>query len=569
MSRKAEQAAAPTPGWAPLAEADAGVSPQTIRRLLWFLLLLGLAARAVRFLVCFPLWDDEAFLCANFIDASFADLLQPLDYHQVAPLGFLAVELAAVKLLGFHEWSLRLFPFLCGLGSMVLFYHLSGKLLSGWPRVMAVAMFAVAYPGIRHGAEAKQYASDLLVGLVLVVLLVQWLYDRRAAWSALLVAFVPLALLFSYPGVFVAGGVSIAWGWSLLRRGDLRQWLFWAAYNLLLVVSFAGVMWLAARGQTEAELEWMVRYWHYALPPREWGAFFRWLGLTHVGDLMAVPAGGGRGGSAFNFFLWLLGLGVLVRRKQGTLLWLALVPMALHFVAALMHRYPYGGHVKFSQYMVPMMCVLMGLGAATLVRAVSLKKWTTWNLRLATAALAAIAVGCMARDFCFPYKNVTDRRHRDFARWFWTSAQFQGEVACSIRDMDNPFIPQRTATLNWTAMYLCNQAIYSPRHHRGEAVQWDQLSEQRPMRIVIYRPGNLRFDHHRYRHWRARLQEKFRIVAWEQFAMPCYGRRRERGPTNVDHIEVITVIPRLEYQRQSPSVPSPVVAEEPSQLLRR
>ncbi len=559
MNQKATKPPAKSPGWSPLADPESGTADSTIQRWLVFLLALGLAARAVRFLLCFPLWDDEAFLCANFIGTSFADLLQPLDYHQVAPLGFLAVELAAVKLLGFHEWSLRLFPFLCSMGSMVLFYHLSGRLLSGWSRVMAVAVFAVSYPGVRYAGEAKQYASDLLVGLVLVVLLGQWLSHRRMLWLALLAAFVPAALLFSYPAVFVAGGVSIALGWTLLRQGDLRSWLFWGGYNLLLVASFALVVWLAARKQTEAELEWMVRYWHYALPPREWGAFFRWLGLTHIGDLMAVPVGGGNGGSAFSFLLWLVGLGVLLRRKQGVLLWLAVVPMALHFTAAVLHRYPYGGHVKFSQYMVPMMCVLMGLGAAALVRTLSLRKWTTWNLHLATAALAAIAVGSMARDFCFPYKNTTDRQHRDFARWFWKAAQFQGEVACSLSDMGNPFVPERTTTLNWTAMYLCNQAIYSPRHHRGEAVQWDQVGEQRPMRIVVYRPGNIQFDHTLYRQWRAQLQEKFRIVAWEQFAMPCYGKR-ESEPSNVDHIEVLTVIPRLRYQRQRPPVPLPVAA---------
>ncbi len=554
--------------WEPLGEPAAQDGGEALSRWLWFLLALGLAARAVRFLLCFPLWDDEAFLCANFLDASFADLLQPLDYHQVAPLGFLAIELAAVKLLGFHEWSLRLFPFLCSVGSLVLFFHLSGRLLQGWPRVLAVALFAVAYPGIRYAAEAKQYASDLLVGLVLVVLLVQWLASSRRGWLVALVAFVPLGQLLSYPAVFVAGGVSLALGWSLIRRGDLAAWLLWGAYNLLLVVSFAAVVWIAARGQTQAELEWMVRYWHYALPPKEWGAFFRWLALTHVGDLMAVPVGGGRGGSSFSFLLWLIGLGVLLRRRQGVLLLLVLVPMALHFTAAMLHRYPYGGHVKFSQYMVPMLCLTMGLGAAALVRTLSLKRWTTWNLHAATVALAAIAVGCMARDFVFPYKNTTDRLHRDFARWFWKVASHQGEVACAIRDMGNPFIPERTTTLNWTAMYLCNQAIYSPRHHRNLPVEWNQASEQRPMRIVIYRPGNIHFDHQGYRRWRAELTEKFRIVAWEQFAMPCYGKR-EREPSNVDHIEVMTVIPRLRYQRQRPPVPLPTAARTPERSLRR
>ncbi len=526
------------------------------QRWLWILLGLGLAARAVRYLLCFPLWDDEAFLCVNLIGASYAELLGPLDYHQVAPVGFLFIELTTVKLLGFWEWSLRLFPFLCGLGSMVLFFWFSGRVLSGWPRVLAVAVFAVSYPAIRHAAEAKQYASDLLVGLAQISLFVHW-YQTQQRWSLMgLLALVPLGLVISYPAVFVAGGVSLSWAFALWEPRLRRSWPWWLVFNALLGGSFAGVMWLA-QAQSQAELEWMVQYWHYALPPRQWKEFFRWVAWTHVGDLMAIPVGSGRGGSALSFVFWALGLGVLLWRRQGVLALLATGPLAAHFVAALMHRYPYGGHVKFTQYIAPMICVTMGVGIWAAAAGPRWIRRRLLNLQLAVGVLAMIAVGCMARDFCFPYKTRTDRRHRDFARWFWHTAQFQGPVVCAISDLGNPFIPDRTESLNWTAMYLCNQAIYSPRHHRGEEPAWDEVSEQQPLRIVIFRPGTTQFRHELYRHWRSQLQVKFRIVAWEQFAFPCYGKR-EKKLSNVDHVEVITVVPRARYQHESPRIPDPV-----------
>src|SRR5215831_5380695 len=65
--------------------------------------ILGLAARCVRYFLRFPLWEDECFLCVNLIDRDFRGLIQPLNYHQVAPLLFLWMQLAVVKLLGFHE----------------------------------------------------------------------------------------------------------------------------------------------------------------------------------------------------------------------------------------------------------------------------------------------------------------------------------------------------------------------------------------------------------------------------------------------------------------------------------
>ena len=71
---------------------------------------LGVLLRIARYLMDYPLWWDEAFVAVNFIRRDYLDLLRPLDYGQVCPILFLWCELAIVKLLGFSEWSLRLFP---------------------------------------------------------------------------------------------------------------------------------------------------------------------------------------------------------------------------------------------------------------------------------------------------------------------------------------------------------------------------------------------------------------------------------------------------------------------------
>src|SRR5947207_13177836 len=108
--------------------ADRFLSPEQQSRLVTAFVVLGLVARCVRYLLDFPLWEDECFLCVNFIDRTFAGLLQPLDFHQVAPPLFLWIELAAVKLFGYGERSLRLFPFLCSVASLFLFRRLAGRL---------------------------------------------------------------------------------------------------------------------------------------------------------------------------------------------------------------------------------------------------------------------------------------------------------------------------------------------------------------------------------------------------------------------------------------------------------
>ena len=82
---------------------------------------LGIAARCMRMALRLPLWPDEAFLSASLIDRGYAGLLEPLEYHQVAPFLFMWVQLTFVKLVGFTEFALRMFPFLCGIGSLFLF----------------------------------------------------------------------------------------------------------------------------------------------------------------------------------------------------------------------------------------------------------------------------------------------------------------------------------------------------------------------------------------------------------------------------------------------------------------
>ena len=151
------------------------------------------------------------YLGASLIERGYRELLRPLEYYQVAPLLFLWVELAVVRLLGFAEWTLRLFPLLCGVASVFVFAHVARRTLAGVPRLLAVAIFAVSFYLIRHATEVKPYATDLLVTLVLMALAVEWWRDRGATgWLWALAASMPLALGFSYPAVFVAGGIALA-----------------------------------------------------------------------------------------------------------------------------------------------------------------------------------------------------------------------------------------------------------------------------------------------------------------------------------------------------------------------
>src|ERR1019366_2491614 len=48
----------------------------------------------LRYALNLPIWGDEGFLGINILDRSFHDLLRPMEYIQVAPLGFLWLQRA-------------------------------------------------------------------------------------------------------------------------------------------------------------------------------------------------------------------------------------------------------------------------------------------------------------------------------------------------------------------------------------------------------------------------------------------------------------------------------------------
>ena len=102
---------------------------QRIDRAVLAFVALGVVLRVGHYLNNYPLWGDEAFLALSFLRRGYLDLLLPLEYGQICPILFLWAELTAVKLFGFSEWSLRLCPLICGVGSVFLFRHVAGRVL--------------------------------------------------------------------------------------------------------------------------------------------------------------------------------------------------------------------------------------------------------------------------------------------------------------------------------------------------------------------------------------------------------------------------------------------------------
>jgi hypothetical protein len=531
-------------------EVEAGESRPWLSRQwrwIWFFIALGAAARLLRYGLRFPFWGDESLISVNFLNRGYLDLLQPLDAHQVAPLLFLWIEATAVRLFAFSEYSLRAWSCVGALASLLLFPYFARQLLRGTALVLAIAVFAVSYPCIRYAAEVKPYGGDVLMALVLMTLTVRWWRQpEQTRWLWGLVGVTPLAIGVSYPAVFVAGGVSLVVAGVLWQTSVRRGWLPWVVYNLVLLASFGLFFVLVAGRQMTAESTVMTDFWRDAFPPLDSPiALASWLFTTHTSDMLAHPVGGEHCGSILTAVLCIVGLAVLCRRRQYRVLALCLLPAALNFVAAAMHRYPYGGHVRMAMHLAPAICLLTGLGAAALVewrRPGARVQWpSSSRLRAALIVLALICAVSIGRDLYRPAKADFDLKNRAFTQWFWNHMTWDRELVCLRTDLGLSFPKPGHAWYCGVSEYLCYQRIYSPRHARGEPAHLDRVSVSRSLCCVQYRSGYWGYDETRFAAWLETMKIRYDLVGTDRYPL-IHGRVAQ--PENVDYVEVYKFIPK-------------------------
>ena len=148
----------------------------------------------------------------------------------------------------------------------MLFRHAAGRVLRRVPLLLAVAIFAVAYHPIRHAADVKPYASDLLAALALMAVAFDWLRTpERAGWMWGLAAIAPIAIALSHPAVFVAGGIVVGLLPAVAKARRRRVWIAYATFALSTAGMFLGLYVLFTHAQAAATLTTMQVHWAAAI----------------------------------------------------------------------------------------------------------------------------------------------------------------------------------------------------------------------------------------------------------------------------------------------------------------
>jgi hypothetical protein len=329
---------------------------------------LGAAVRGAQFLSDRGLWMDETSLAENLRGRSPLELLGPLSNTQLAPPLFLLAEWAARRTLGFHNWSLRLIPLVCGVASLFLFDRLARHYLKPTAALIALALFAVSDDLIYYASELKPYSCDVTVALACSLLGAAMdagplTLLRVALFGALGAA----AVWSSFPALFVLAGVGLT---HLAASLHARDWPRAAAVTLTGLIWLLGFASLYAVSRVQlGESGAMWAFWASVFPPRPSGVAgtFAWalrrfvylfvnpLNFSNPLDprLFAAPA----------LLLFLFGSVTLARRDSRAFAMIAL-PGLFALLASALRMYPF--HGRLALFAVPYLLLLIAEGAGWL-----------------------------------------------------------------------------------------------------------------------------------------------------------------------------------------------------------
>lgn len=380
----------------------------------WCMLIgAGIAWRLLRYALNFPFWGDEAYLNISILHRDFTTLLQPLEYAQVAPLLYMWIQRAVYLVAGGHEYSLRACSLLAGVSALLLFARWSRRSLPPTAALLATGIFAATYYLVRHTCESKPYAGDLLAAMILFHVGSSWQHNpQRRAPALYATAAAAILVWFSYPAIFVAGGVSLALLPAIWHHPTRKTLGSWAIYNFATGISFGLYYWLYVSAAAQrAAGSWLEDYWQHSFPPANLLALPRWLLEIHAGRMLAYPLGGADFGSSLTLLLCIAGAVWLWRQPHRHLLVLLIMPALLTLVAAALRQYPYGGSVRVAIHLAPAICALAGAGFASLLKPLAGQRRLVL-VHGVCGFLILLVLGGMARDIWQPYKTPADERRR-------------------------------------------------------------------------------------------------------------------------------------------------------------
>ncbi len=345
--------------------------------IIWSIIGMGVALRLFHYFNDRSLWEDEIYLSTGIVKLSLSGLLhQSLDFQQKAPIGYLLIVKLCTMLFGSNEMGLRLFPLLCGIGSLLVFLPVAQCFLKPVGVIVALTILAFAPPLVYHAVEAKQYCTELFATIIILYTYTRY-QDKTdlksfvlwGIWGAIIV-------WFSYSSVFILAGMAcvlslyylIEKRWNTLfklaipfvlwfgsfavnyiiftQKSAHSGWLvyFFMKHDAFLPLSAAGIPWL---------LHQTFAFYNYPMG-LSWFISYHSIGLQILERMAWVPV-----------IFTCTGAYYLFKRNKRLLLFIV-ATFLIVFAASAIKLYPF--HERLTVFLAPLFILLIAAGCQFVFR---------------------------------------------------------------------------------------------------------------------------------------------------------------------------------------------------------
>lgn len=328
-----------------------------LKILAWLIILLGIVLRLVVYFQNRNLIIDESNIARNLYERRFIGLAKPLNYEQYAPPVFLWMLKLSSVLFGFSEYALRIYPMLCGIAALFVFYSLLKEFMSHKVLWYPLFLFATAEIFVRYSSELKQYMPDVLIVCSLLLLALRKdIFTMRAGRFTLLWIIVgTIAIWSSMPSIFALAAVGIYYSWQCFKRKDWKLFGRVVLIGSIWVLQFAFYYFAILRDQANSKYlqDFHKNDFLFATPANvpEW--MHNWAVVSNLfrqfgnGDLPIL----------FNFCMFLLAIIIFIRKdlQRGLLV---ITPVALMLIAAALKQYTLMARV--AMFSLPLLLLAIG-----------------------------------------------------------------------------------------------------------------------------------------------------------------------------------------------------------------
>ncbi|EDN70271.1 conserved hypothetical protein, membrane [Beggiatoa sp. PS] len=361
------------------------------RWLPWLIIAFGFILRLDQYLFNRSLWLDEAFFVVNVVERTFLGLFDaPLEYSShIMPPGVLVMAKLSITLFGNSDLVLRLFPFICGTVSLVLFYYLAKAYISAAAVPIALFFFAISEALIFYSSEFKQYSSDVMI-VIALFLLANYIRTHSLTFERMLLLAVAgmVAVWFSHTSVFILATIGIYIALPYLLNKQWKSLIDLVAIYWLWVFNFVLLFFLIVQVDAPTN-QWMHQFWtlENAFMPSPFSLeAIHWL---HHNFFSILEEPGGLKNIKLAGFVIVVGGIVLFAEKKG-ILFLLTLPVLIALSASSFEQYAFSERLVL--FLMPALYLLLAEGIVRLQIKSSSHRASIYTLASTVILMGLLAV---------------------------------------------------------------------------------------------------------------------------------------------------------------------------------